>query len=632
MSQPPNKEEYEAREAYEQVLIDYAEQADMVAEARARLVALEPLTRAGSALGIVVRQVWARADDILGAPSPDGRYLSFSKQEPPSMSIRDLATGETFDLDTTSWEPTDRFAGESVWSPDGRSLAYAWWRNGRYELRVANLDDLEPRVVYRSEDVVYPRPDAWTPDGDRILTLVERADGSHQIAFIDLADGSLRALKSMDWRRPMNMSLSPDGRWIVYDFPPRPGAPERDLFVLAADGSSDTVVVSHPADDYGPLWTPDGDEIVFGSNRSGTVDVWKVGVVEGHHDTDPMLVKKSVYGLHPMGFSRDGSYFYSQEFLGSDVYVTELGADGKLAGPPQKLMLRYEGGDGPAIWSPDGERLAYLSGASGAPGLPGRRALVIRSLQSGDEHELLPQLRRFEPADWDPDGDSILVRGQDTRGRWGFYEIDVRSGAVTIIVQEAPGSRGAFRMPTLSRDGRMLYYVSSWGLWRDDETIVARDRARKIEDHLYTGHVHQIAVSPDSRRLVFTYDEGIALLPASGGVPHEIFRIVPEGVSATPEWKQEHPEAKTIGGEALFWTPDGRYVVFVMASPESQTDELWRVPVGGGPPELLGTSERPLRGVTLHPDGSRILSYRGDGNRADVWVMENFLGRPSRRD
>ena len=64
----------EARNAYERVISNYADQQEFAAQARARLAALGD----GNRSSMVARQVCIGPEvDATGAPSPDGRYLSY---------------------------------------------------------------------------------------------------------------------------------------------------------------------------------------------------------------------------------------------------------------------------------------------------------------------------------------------------------------------------------------------------------------------------------------------------------------------------------------------------------------------------------------------------------------------------
>ena len=167
----------QSRDVYERVLRDYAEQAEQVGVARARLAALDQPRSPADPSTMVARQVWAPAADLHGAPSPDGRYFPYTDWETGDLAVRDLLTGENRRLtNTESWLDAGEFAHVAVPSPDGQQLAYGWFNKDFFvELRLIALDGSNPQVLYRNEDMAYIQPDAWSPDGkhEGELILVE---------------------------------------------------------------------------------------------------------------------------------------------------------------------------------------------------------------------------------------------------------------------------------------------------------------------------------------------------------------------------------------------------------------------------------------------------------------------------
>ena len=61
-------------------------------------------------------------------------------------------------------------------------------------------------------------------------------------------EGSLRVLRTTEWIGSSHMEFSPDSRYLAYD---RPGDGEidRDVFVIAVDGSREVPAVVNPGDD-----------------------------------------------------------------------------------------------------------------------------------------------------------------------------------------------------------------------------------------------------------------------------------------------------------------------------------------------------------------------------------------------
>ena len=224
--------------------------------------------------GMVARQVWAGPGvDILGTPSPHGRFLSFVDWSTGDLAVRALATGEKRRLTNKgSWADSVEFAEYSVFSPDGKQVAYAWFnKDWFYDLRIIGIDGSGARVLYTNQDLRYIWPAAWSQDGKYVLATFFRTDRTNQIALVSVADGSVRVVKTLDWRYPQKMSLSPDGHYITYDFPPQEDSPERDIFLLSTDGSREIPLIQHPANDFFPVWAPDGKRILFVSDRTGSL-------------------------------------------------------------------------------------------------------------------------------------------------------------------------------------------------------------------------------------------------------------------------------------------------------------------------------------------------------------------------
>ncbi|MEN8259068.1 MAG: hypothetical protein ABFS02_00520 [Pseudomonadota bacterium] len=613
----------EARKAYELVLRDYADQREQVTIARARLAALTPASPA-TAFGLVTRQIWAGPEvDIFGGPSPDGRYLSFVDWTTGDLAIRDLETRQKRRLTNKgSWDESQAYAEHSTPSPDGKQVAYTWLNKDlSHDLRVIGLDGSEPRVLYRNEEVSHMEPAGWSPDGKRVLTLFSRTDNTYQIVLVSVSDGSVRVLKTLDWRRPWKMSISPDGDYLVYDFPPKEDAPERDIVLLATDGSREIPLVDHPADDLFPVWTPDGKRIVFASDRTGSLSVWMIGVADGKPLGPPELVKHDMgQRVVPMGFTRKGSYYYGLVGEMADIYMATLDlATGKLLAPPTQVTRRIEGSNTSPAWSPDGKHLAYFTYRALVPGLDGSgtKILSIRSLETGEERKLSPDLH-VSALLWSPDGHSFLVAGSDKEGRQGVYEIDAQTGDFTLIVESESGE--SIVQPKLSPDAETLFYVR-----RDPSTksfrILARNLDTGQEKDLYgaltpSSFFRYMALSPDGQQLAFVTTDFAA--------KSHILMVVPTGGGETRELLRE--DFNYAAG--LAWTPDGREIIFGTGGQATDlqelTVELWRISAQGGEPQALELAMDNLRHMRVHPDGKRIAFTAGQ-RKFEVWVMENFL-------
>jgi len=621
----------EAQKAYERVLRDYADQQEQAAEARMRLAALSG-NGATKTSEMVARRIWAGPDvSADGTPSADGRYLTFVDWDTGDLAVRNLATGEKRHVTHKgSWADSREFAQMTRMSPDGTHIAYLWAsKDFRYELRVIGVDGSAPRVLYSSDEVEWSSPAAWSSDGKQLLVVFHRKDKSHQFALVSVANGSARVLKTVT-RSVFSADLSPDGRYIVYDYPSKEDSENRDIFLLATDGSREIPLVQHPADDFSPLWMPDGKGVVFFSDRSGTVGLWAIWVADGKPQGSPMLVKQDIGKVYPLGFTRNGSFYYGIVRTKTDVYTATLDpATGKVS-PPTLATQHFVGLNRSPAWSPDGKYLAYVS--KPRPKLFDN-AIFIRSLVTGEEKEISLKLKLFPSRGlhWSPDGHSLLVTGVDPRHRWAFFSIDKDTGNQTALLWSQPGSYPFWA--TWSSDGKSLIYTHE----ADDKSIRVRDLETGQEKVLvannpYSGYLKEGALSPDGRQLAFISNDSKArsdvleVVPTAGGELRELLRL---------------GEGKEFEYPALAWTRDGSQLIFsksVAASGEKQSGvsrvsgsgqvsrtELWRIQASGGEPQRLDLAmDGRLQDLNIHPDGKQFAFSTREDNE-EVWVLENFL-------
>ena len=370
----------------------------------------DPLAEAAGS-GVVVRQVWTGPDvDVMGAPSSDGRFLSYVHWATGDLALRDLETGEHHLLTGKgSWEVSDSYAEFSLVSPDGSQVVYAWSESG-YELRIVGTDASGSRLLYRNEEVPYLAPKSWTPDGKQVLATFFKKDGTTQIALISVEDQSVRVVKTIDWDDRVEARLSPDGRHIAFDASSEGPSSPRDIFLLAADGSREIPLVTHAANDMSPIWTPDGNWLAFISDRTGTASLWAVRVVEGRPQGQPVLFKRDIGTSRALGFSTQGALFYGVGTGQQDVYIAALNLDeAKTTSPPVRGTERFLGSNSAPEWSPDGGRLAYYSKREAA----GSTVLCVRSPETGEERDLPLQLSLNRPhlnrPRWRPDGRELCA-------------------------------------------------------------------------------------------------------------------------------------------------------------------------------------------------------------------------------
>jgi Tol biopolymer transport system component len=583
----------EAEKAYRRVLQDFADQGELVRHARTRLAELQ--RRAGEGLrvadessGIVVRQVnWGEA---CGSPSPDGRYLSYCDRETGDVGLYDITTGESRRLTTdATWMPPMQFTITAKTSPDGKQVVHSWTHgDSGIGIRLVGVDGGSPRMLFRhgSWDIEM-FPFAWSWDGRHVAGgKYDRPNETCEIVWVSTDDGSVRSLRRFDGFHWMTLSHSPDDRYLVFDYPVEGDVERFDVAMVATDGSGEV-----------PL----------------------VRVEDGTPHGRPWPFRRNIGQARPMGFTSDGSLFYS---ITTRRFTTSIAPFDPAAGQimrddEEPLIGSFRMPD----WSPDGEYLAYMSEEHSTAGTGQyRRPLHVRHVATGEDRVLAEHIGIRRPR-WAPDGGSILLVGYDatdeSEGYTGaIYRVDVETGEATAVVRlgmEVANWWGGVS-GIWSADGRSIIYAQShtnpWDSTIEEGELRTRDLESGEERLLYRDpniEAKLLARSPDGHWVAFGVADssGARLLLA-----HLTDGRVRELVTLGP------PEP-----QAIAWTPDGRHMLVIRN--RDKGSELLRVTVESGELERLGMVSERIVEFAIHPAGRRI-AYATYVQEDQVWVMENL--------
>jgi len=549
----------------------------------------------------VARQVWVgKTEDRYMGFSTDGRLAVFTDWTTGDLAALELATGQQRHLTHKGeWSESGDFAQGAVISPDGKLVAYSWWSDKQelYELRVlATAAGSQPRTLYSRREGPTIWAAGWSGNSKQLLVT-----GGGRIALLAVDSGALRVVKSLDRRGLGRTSLSPDGRYIAYDFPQAEGGLERDIFLLASDGSREVPLVRHPAHDAGPMWTPDGRRVLFLSDRSGAPGLWSVSVAEGRAQGAPVLVQANVGQMFPLGFSRKGGFYYSLSSGASDFLVAEMDLEtGRLLSEPEPVVSRYGRPFLLPNWSPDGRYLAYAVRTPSVLARRGELRVVVRDMETGGERVMSQGFRTLGTLPkWRPDGKTLLLYGLPEGGGGTTLQLDVVDGSASPL----PGIENCpFPQWATTRD-------AVWCLL-GREGVVRRQLGSGEEKGrvLFERTSANVPVSPDGRWVAFMSKDlrSVNLAAVAGGEPRELFRL---------------EVAKGLNPLSLCWAPDSRYLLV-----QNEEGQAWRIPASGGEARKLAIPVKGLRLLRVHPDGKRVaMSVEEPGS--EIWVLENFLPR-----
>ena len=572
------------------------------------------------------RRVWTGPSvDFEGHPTPDGRFVSTTDWNTGDLGLRDLAADTTRRITAKgSWATSTDFAESSAISPDGKTAVFGWYATAkaRFELRAMPLsgpDSGKMRTLLSTRAQEFVSPQSFTPDGRTVAAIIVRDDRTTQIGLIPLNGGAPTILKTFDWRAPNGLVVSPDGRWLAYDFPVEQNDPARDVYVVAVDGSQEAAVVRDKGNDVVVGWGRDGAHLLVASERGGTPGVWAVPMASGKTQGEPVLVRADLWRMIPMGTSTDGSIFYGVQTGQRDIYSAAFDAKtGKVVSTPTSVSDgAFNASPYTVAFSPDGQHVAYVitRGSSANPYAPSD--VVIRSVERSEIRRLSPDLSRVTRVFWLPDGKSLLVRGADQKGRPGIYKVALESGAVTPLYQQSANFGNAI---AITHDGARVFFATQ------DSTgsipsVNALDLVSRSTRVVYTAsrgaQFAGIAVSPDGRQVALALRQRVApegstilLFSADGGAAREVYRL--------PTTDDVAPYT------GIAWSPDGRDIYFG-ASTRTATvavpaTEIRRVPVAGGEAQSIGVKRGPVTIFQISNDGRRI-AYGVSDFAGEVWVM-----------
>jgi dipeptidyl aminopeptidase/acylaminoacyl peptidase len=205
---------------------------------------------------------------------------------------------------------------------------------------------------------------------------------------------------------------------------------------------------------FGPAWSPDGKEVVFTTDMSGRMNLWKVSASGGW----PIQLTQSDDAQSSAAWSPDGKWIvYQQDRAGDEMYDLYAipGNGGEITNLTKTDEIREES----PRWSPDGKTLAiaYKPKASSVfdIALMDWQTRQVRVLT----HEEVKN-RLWSTVAWSPDGKTLYAnRGEVSFTDSDVYSVDVATGKMENLTPH--GGKVLYNASSLSPDGRTLLLTSN---------------------------------------------------------------------------------------------------------------------------------------------------------------------------
>lgn len=329
---------------------------------------------------------WNAADEILFAPNTVGPIMRVPAAGGTPTEVTALEAGRETSHRWPHFLPDGRrylyFARSDAY-PDAHGAIYLKSIDGGPAMLVASSDVgavfLPPnRLLYADADALMAREidlSNGRPLSDPML-VAERVATSSAFygSFSASSTGAIAyASSGMDsdlvWfnragqpdeepvasGQHVDFRLSPDGRVVaIAEFDRETNSTDLSIFDLTRRQRHR--MTSSRATDASPVWSHDGDRIVFRSNRDGIHDLF---VIDTRRQVRETLLRHSGAGKYPTSWSRDGhiAFHTGQPNQRWDILV--LDDDSPRAEPTPLLDTQFI--EAQAQFSPDGKWIAYTT-------------------------------------------------------------------------------------------------------------------------------------------------------------------------------------------------------------------------------------------------------------------------------
>jgi Tol biopolymer transport system component len=539
---------------------------------RAALIAL-PLVLAVAAGGFALRSFrtdspavprmykqLTSADGLETLPTlaPDGKSFAFVSSQSGNRDIYMQRVDGRTAINITADSPADD--SEPAFSPDGSYLAFRSERDGG-GIYVMGATGESPRRLTE-----FGQNPAWSPDGTKLVFATEEVEllpsvrgRSSELWMVDIRSGVRHPLVQPakggpDFGRDSDSvqpSWSPHGKRIAvwghssvsgkFDiWTIDPNAPEPKKTVVR--------VTSESALHWNPVWSPDGQYLYYGSDRDGTLNLWRVELdEEGGAPAgapEPVALPAAVAGN--FAFARSGEMAYVTVTSSYRVMAMPFDVNAGKIGPPRQLL----GGSQEILAfqpSPDGKMIAYQA-------------------NSGTQEDIFVA-----------DADGVRIRQ---------------------LTNDAAHDRSVY----WSADGKTLYFYSNRGgnashIWRIGADGGGLTRLTDDNDTKRIGvrHLYQAVPAPDGRTLIVQTDRETSALLHLDRPPGQRLEPLPVFLP-TPKWSPDgqfivardrrvlsaqrvrrsdfpgaiilyslrtrRAEKLSESGVSPHWTPDGKKIVY----------------------------------------------------------------------
>ena len=183
-----------------------------------------------------------------------------------------------------------------------------------------------------------------------------------------------------------------------------------EIYIMNPDGSGQTNLTHHRGNDYSPVWSPTGRQILFASERGGNIS--DLYVMDADGDNVRRVFRKRVERRHPT-WAPDGEQIAYYRVDGGEIAIYTASIDGRNE---KRVAIGMH-----PDWAPDGSEIAFMSAEVLLPindqfgGIQiAKPRIEIVNVRTKAKEEISPEgfVLLFNP-DWTSDGTRFVFSGID---------------------------------------------------------------------------------------------------------------------------------------------------------------------------------------------------------------------------
>lgn len=299
-------------------------------------------------------------------------------------------------------------------------------------------------------------------------------------------------------------SLSPDGDKIAFCY-------AGDVWIAPAAGGQASRITSHASNDSHPIFSPDGTQLAFASQRTGGGNIYTLSL---QSNQPPKRLTYHDESVPPACWSPDGGWIYfTSDYDGLRGASYKIHIDGgtpiQVAGDPRETHYNL------AI-SPDGKTLAFNNNGSqwwrhGQHPSGHSDIWVVSEAVGADDHRRLTQYlgRNLRPM-WNTDGTGLYYLS-DRDGEENIWYMTLEGDTETE--QFTHFTDGRVLRSSISADGKWITFEREFQIWRLNlqtrasepvEIILQTDeKSTPIRHHSYTAGIDEFELAPDGKKVSF---------------------------------------------------------------------------------------------------------------------------------